>query len=695
MRLFEVFNTILLRYPVAGIVALSACLGMFPRGINDAIAAVGSNLSEAPHRLIVVMTAEAVEQTPLVELVSKIEQTAGELHFIRQMNTATVILELPAELTQSERNRRIESLLRDPRVHTVEPDLRMRPMAFPADPPDDTYWTNNSLWGLYGTYGIGIGASRTVMNSVWTSAPSSQGDGIVVAILDTGYTPHPDLDANYVAGYDFVSSASANCRSGASDFDGDYIDTATYGALGRDSNPRDPGTWTDVNGGSCFSLDSSWHGTHAAGVIGAVANNTVGTVGIAPRVKIQPVRVLSFDGGYTSDIADAIVWASGGTVAGVPVNTTPADVINLSLGGSGSCPSTFQTAIDTAVANGSVVVVAAGNSNSDAANFTPANCNNVIAVTASTSAGARQAQANYGNTIDIAAPGEGIYSTYNSGATVPVTANYEALTGTSVATAYASGVAALFKARDPSRTPAQILALMQSNAQAFPSTGSPYDCTTTLCGAGLLRAPTFITGSTPQSITFTNPGSQTLDTSPTITATSTSGLTVSFTSATTGVCTITPGGALTLISTGNCTINADQAGDATYAAAAQVQQTFAVVKAAQTITFAALPAQSLNQGTLTLVASASSGLPVTFQSTTPSICTVSGATVTLVAAGTCTITASQAGDSSYSAAADVTRSFAISAAAASAPPEPVPFLPLGVLAVLALCLLVLGLVRAR
>ncbi len=109
-------------------------------------------------------------------------------------------------------------------------------------------------------------------------------------------------------------------------------------------------------------------------------NNGVGMAGVAPKASILPVRVVGRCGGYSSDIADAIVWASGGTVEGVPANTNPAEVINISLGGGGPCDSATQLAINGAVSRGTTVVVAAGNDGDDAANHSPASCNNTITV---------------------------------------------------------------------------------------------------------------------------------------------------------------------------------------------------------------------------------------------------------------------------------------------------------------------------
>lgn len=410
----------------------------------------------------------------------------------QDLGAGNVRVDLNEGVSESDAALMIADIEADPRVESAMVDERVFRTAFPADPPNDPYWTNDSLWGLYGTYGVGVASGRSTMTSVWSAG---QGSGVVVAVLDTGSTVHPDLNANYVAGYDFVSNGFGSCRTGVSNGDGDYIDTATYGALGWDSNPLDPGDWTTVYSSGCgWAGDSSWHGTHVAGTIAAVGNNSVGVIGVAPQAQIQPVRVLSYDGGYTSDIVAAITWASGGTVSGVPSNPTPAKVINLSLGGASSCSATWQNAINGAVANGSTVVVSAGNSNTDASGFVPASCNNVITVASTTSAGERSSFSNYGSTVEVAAPGSGIWSTMNAGATTPGAATYASYNGTSMAAPHVAGVAALIRSLDSSKTPAQVLAAIQSSVQAFPATGSSTQCTTSLCGAGLLTASAAVSG---------------------------------------------------------------------------------------------------------------------------------------------------------------------------------------------------------
>ena len=202
--------------------------------------------------------------------------------------------------------------------------------------------------------------------------------GIVVAVIDTGSMPgHPDLAGRFIGGYDLI----ADLPTGN---DGD----------GRDADPTDPGDWITAaeSAGAVFSgcpiQDSSFHGTHVAGTIGAASNNGVGVAGINWVSKILPVRVLGKCGGWTSDVVDGIRWSAGLAVPNVPANTNPARVLNLSLGGyacHGSpqvcdCGTSTQSAIDDAVDAGAVVVVAAGNSNRPASESTPGNCNGVITV---------------------------------------------------------------------------------------------------------------------------------------------------------------------------------------------------------------------------------------------------------------------------------------------------------------------------
>ena len=213
------------------------------------------------------------------------------------------------------------------------------------------------------------------------------------------------------------------------------------------------------------------------------------------------MRVLGKCGGYTSDIVDAIRWSAGLAVPGVPANANPARVLNMSLGGPAACDangqnctceSVMQSAINDALAANAVVVVAAGNDNADASRFSPANCSGVITVAATGRAGQRASYSNYGPVVEIAAPGgDGptVLSTLNTGATSPDPAGYTygGYQGTSMATPHVSGIASLMLSINPSLTPAQVVSKIQTTARAFP-TGTGRDCTTALCGAGIVDA---------------------------------------------------------------------------------------------------------------------------------------------------------------------------------------------------------------
>jgi serine protease len=369
-------------------------------------------------------------------------------------------------------NRRTERLLTELKalgvVEYAEPDTRMYALSTPNDPSYPQQWHYFEPTG-----GLNLPPA-------WDLAT---GTGAVVAVLDTGRTAHPDLDANWLPGYDFISSAS-----GARD------------GNGRDNNPQDQGDWYAAGEcGQASGSNSSWHGTHVAGTVAAVGNNGVGVAGVAYNARVVPVRVLGKCGGTSSDIADAIVWASGGSVPGVPANPNPAKVINLSLGGSGSCSQTYRRAISSANSRGTTVVVAAGNSNANASGFTPANCANVVTVAALDRTGNRAFYSNFGATIEVSAPGgevrletdppgtrstpqNGVLSTLNAGTTTPGTPSYLTYMGTSMAAPHVAGVVALMLSRNPGLTPSQVVAALRANARPVPGSCSGG------CGSGLVDA---------------------------------------------------------------------------------------------------------------------------------------------------------------------------------------------------------------
>jgi serine protease len=349
----------------------------------------------------------------------------------------------------------------DSNVEYAEPDRMMQKLLT----PNDTRY--NEQWHYFESAG-GLN-----LPTAWDKAT---GSGVVVGIVDTGIRPHADLSGQILPGYDFISDTFVSN-------DGDL----------RDSDPSDPGDW--INAGECGNGEptqfesSSWHGTHVAGTIAARTNNASGVAGVAFNAKVVPARVLGKCGGYTSDIADAIIWVSGGSVSGVPANANPAKVINISLGGTGSCDTTTQNAINSAISRGTSVIVAAGNENINASNDSPANCSGVVTVASVNRSGGRSYFSNFGAVVEVAAPGgdmrtsasNGILSTLNTGTTTPGSDTYVFYQGTSMATPHVVGVVALMLSAKPTLTPAQVTSILQSTARAFPATCSQ-------CGSGIVNA---------------------------------------------------------------------------------------------------------------------------------------------------------------------------------------------------------------
>ena len=239
------------------------------------------------------------------------------------MSLGADVISTTQKLNASEAEQLMRQIAANPNVEFVQVD---RLLQHTLTPNDSSY---SQQWGYFDA-DAGIRA-----NQAWDVA---NGSGIIVAVLDTGHVSHSDLNANVSGGYDFINDA-----------------TVAGDGNGRDSDPSDPGDYYGGNG-------SSWHGTHVAGTVAAVTNNAKGVAGTAWGATVMPVRVLGRGGGYTSDIADAIIWASGGSVSGVPTLSASqaADVINMSLGGSGSCDSLTQNAINSAVSRGTESLVFRG-----------------------------------------------------------------------------------------------------------------------------------------------------------------------------------------------------------------------------------------------------------------------------------------------------------------------------------------------
>lgn len=392
-------------------------------------------------------------------------------NYVRTTSQKATVVTTSSKLTAEQAEKYMAALSSNASVASVEPDLMRRSSARrqatstlakaasasktqAAVTPNDTLYPQQ--WNLHDAKGIST-------PEAWAT---TQGSGVTVAVIDSGIVKHPDLDANVLPGYDFITEPSI-ARDGN----------------GRDADPTDQGNWEEA--GVCAAgseaSESNWHGTHVAGSIAAIMNNKRGIAGVAPNAKILPLRALGMCGGYDSDIADAMVWAAGGTVEGVPANTHPAQIINLSLGGEGTCPATYSKAIAEVNKRGAILVVAAGNDDQDTSKIAPANCGGSIVVGSTNQKGQRSDFSNYGKIVDVSAPGDGIMSTVDLGTTVSTGAGYTEYDGTSMAAPQVAGIIALMKSVDPSLTADRAKQVLKQSAK-------PLTCNVNACGAGIANA---------------------------------------------------------------------------------------------------------------------------------------------------------------------------------------------------------------
>ncbi len=438
----------------------------------------------------------------------------------RTFGTRSEIVKLPSAQSGATLNATMQRLAKRNGVVRVEADQRMHLVT------NDTQY--GEQWDLTSPSSGAVGID---VEGAWAITTGSS--SIRVAVIDTGYLDHVDIQGRIVGGYDFIS---------------DY--RIANDGNGRDADAHDTGDWIttqEARSGffrGCQVRNSSWHGSHVSGTIGAATNNNTGIAGINQVSLIVPIRVLGKCGGYTTDIVDGMRWAAGLSVSGVPTNQHPANVLSLSLGGGGACSSTYQNAINEITNAGAVVVVAAGNSDANAANYSPASCNGVVTVAATGKAGSRSYYSNYGNTIELAAPGgdrladngDTILSTINSGTRGPSGSDiYAKYQGTSMATPHVSGVVSLMLSANANLSPAQVTQMLQSSATPFPGGSS---CTN-VCGAGIVNAAAAVSAANGDGGTTSTSSTTSTTTSTTTSSTTTTSTT---TSSTTSTSTTTPAG---------------------------------------------------------------------------------------------------------------------------------------------------------
>ncbi len=331
------------------------------------------------------------------------------------IGTGAHVVIISQDLNQNELQKVISNIANDPDVEYVEEDK----LVYPTDVPlvNPFQWNMESISNDESWYGANFTGAWNVLNN----SAVTPGNGVVVAVIDSGYTPNTNILANLEPltsgsesyGYQFISDCriAGSCPS--------YTPTSEA-SLSPKPNGLDLGdylTAIDIydSGGFFFGCAtqerSSWHGTHVSGIVAATGyNGSSGVVGGAYAAKIVPVRVLGKCGGYISDIENGMLWAAGKypTI----VNPHPAQVINMSLGATGNCSQSYQDTINL-ITPDTAIVVSAGNDHEDVMTKEPANCLNVISVAAVGPLNQLAYYSNYGATI-ITAPGGSKYQGHES-----------------------------------------------------------------------------------------------------------------------------------------------------------------------------------------------------------------------------------------------------------------------------------------
>lgn len=331
---------------------------------------------------------------------------------------------------------KLQKLRRRGVVSRVEPNYRMNAFA----EPNDFLYRLGFLWGIHNT-GVFGGVAGVDIDALGAWDISVGDPDLVVAVIDTGiYTNHPDLVSN------IWRNPSEVPDNGVDDDKNGFVDDINgWDIVDNDNNPN----------------DEMFHGTHCAGIIAASLGNNRGLCGVAPRVKLLPLRVLNAKGeGDSAGVMKAVRYAIDLRKRGENIR-----VISASLGG-GEHLDSFKEILDEANRYGIVFVAAAGNDgkNNDEQPTYPANypSPNVISVAALDSSGRLASFSNYGaKTVDVGAPGVFIWSSFLFGFYLP-------FDGTSMAAPFVSGTAALILSERPQLTPSQVISILKRSSKPLP-----------------------------------------------------------------------------------------------------------------------------------------------------------------------------------------------------------------------------------
>ena len=368
-------------------------LGLFILGLTFALSNFQGLANQGDFDSIILDFREDIPNSEIREEIKAISQQynrSATLNSIFSIDDNVYVVEGDRTTLEALRN---SDAVKD--TEYIEPNYIYHQLEVPNDPE------YNKQWNLH----------NINVEQAWDE---TKGDGVTVAVIDTGVTKVPDLKSTKVIkGYDFVNDkVSAN--------------------------------------------DDNGHGTHVAGTIAQSTNNGYGVAGIAYEAQIMPLKVLSAGGGGTvADIAEAIKFAAD----------NHADVINMSLGGGGESH-LMKEAINYAYDQGVVIVAAAGNENRNASSY-PARYPRVISVAATDAAGEKAPYSNYGAGVDISAPGGSETAKIIQNTIDPSTgeSTFVGFQGTSMAAPHVAGVAALIKASGISE-PEQVLDVLKRSARS-------------------------------------------------------------------------------------------------------------------------------------------------------------------------------------------------------------------------------------